>query len=152
MKLRSSTLSLVALLAAPAFAQEAPKPVPGLERVNHIIVIYLENRSFDQLYGLFPGAEGIADAGVAATQVDKDGKPYEKLPPALNTNFKPPQLDSRFPQDLANKPYRAESYAPLSQTTGDAVHRYFQEQMQIDGGKMDKFVAFSDAGAQAQTR
>ena len=139
--------AFVALSAWAAFAEEAPAPVPGLDRVNHIIVIYLENRSFDQLYGLFPGAEGVANAGAAATQLDKDGKPYDKLPPVLNTNLRPAQVDARFPQDLPNKPFRAESYAPLSQTTGDAWHRYYQEQMQIDGGKMDRFVAFSDAGS-----
>jgi phospholipase C len=27
----------------------------------------------------------------------------------------------------------------------DLVHRFYQEQLQIDGGKMDKFVAVSDA-------
>ena len=57
-----------------------------------------------------PGAAGIADAGAAATQVDRDGKPYDKLPPVLNTNFKPPIVDTRFPTDLPNKPYRAEPY------------------------------------------
>ena len=31
-------------------------PVIGLD---HIVVIYAENRSFDNLYGLFPGANGI---------------------------------------------------------------------------------------------
>ena len=133
--------------AAPALAQEAPKPVAGLERINHIIVIYLENRSFDQLYGLFPGADGVANAGDAAIQVDRDGKPYDKLPPVLNTNFRPAVVDSRFPTDLPNKPYRAEPYVTLSQITGDAWHRYYQEQLQIDGGKMDKFVAWTDAGA-----
>ena len=130
-----------------AVAQEPPKPSPGLEKINHIIVIYLENRSFDQLYGLFPGAEGIANAGAAATQVDKDGKPYDRLPPVLNTNFRPPQIDGRFPTNLENKPYRAEPYVSLSQVTGDAWHRYYQEQLQIDGGKMDKYVAWSDAGS-----
>ena len=147
MKKLLASVGVGVLLAAPAFAQEAPKPVAGLDRVNHIIVIYLENRSFDQLYGLFPGADGVADAGAAAVQFDKEGKPYDKLPPVLNTNFRPAQVDARFPQDLPNKPYRAEAYAGLSQVTGDAWHRYYQEQMQIDGGKMDRFVAFSDAGA-----
>src|SRR3984957_8554141 len=153
MKRRPKLLGLAAalFLAAPALAQEPTKPVAGLERINHIIVIYLENRSFDQLYGLFPGADGIDNAGAAGTQVDKDGKPYDKLPPVLNTNFQPPQIDTRFPQALDNKPYRAEPYVALSQVTGDAWHRYYQEQLQIDGGKMDKFVAWSDAGALAMS-
>jgi phospholipase C len=94
-----------ALLSLTAFAHEAPKPVPGLEKIKHIIVIYLENRSFDHLYGLFPGANGIKDAGVAATQVDRDGAPYEKLPAVMNTKFKPPIPDTRFPFDLPNGPF-----------------------------------------------
>jgi phospholipase C len=149
MKRRPKLLGLAAALglAAPALAQEPTKPVAGLERINHIIVIYLENRSFDQLYGLFPGADGVANAGAAGTQVDRDGKPYDKLPPVLNTNFAPPQIDGRFPADLPNGPFRAEPYVSLSQITGDAWHRYYQEQLQIDGGKMDKFVAWSDAGS-----
>src|SRR5262249_3822854 len=33
---------------------------------------------------------------------------------------------------------------PLSEKTGDMVHRFYQEQLQIDGGKMDKFIAWTD--------
>ena len=145
MKTPAFALAL-ALLGAPASAADAPKPVAGLDKLNHIIVIYLENRSFDNLYGLFPGADGVANAGAAATQVDKDGKPYDKLPAVMNTNFRPAQVDGRFPAIAENKPFRAEAFAPLSQTTGDSVHRFYQEQLQIDGGKMDKFLAYTDAG------
>jgi acid phosphatase len=141
-----TALGLVCLTATVA-AQQAPKPVPGLEQINHIVVVYLENRSFDNLYGLFPGANGIADAGAAATQVDRDGNPYDKLPPVLNTNLKPPRLDTRFPTDLPNQPFRTEQFADIEQVTGDAWHRFYQEQLQIDGGKMDKFIAWSDAGS-----
>ncbi len=138
---------VLATLGAEARADEAPKPPPGLDRIHHIIVLYLENRSFDQLYGLFPGADGLADAGAAATQIDREGKPYDKLPPALDTNLKGSPVDARFPLALDNKPYRAEAYSALSETTGDLVHKFYQEQLQIDGGKMDKFVAWSNAGA-----
>jgi phospholipase C len=131
----------------------APKPVPGLDRIKHIVVIYLENRSFDSLYGGFPGANGLANAGDAAIQVDKDGKPYETLPPVLNTNARPrgshgpAPVDTRFPLDLPNKPFSADAYAGLNQTTGDMVHRFYQHQLQINDGKMNKFVAWTDAGA-----
>ena len=101
----------LAMFGAPVRADEAPKPPAGLERIQHIIVLYLENRSFDQLYGLFPGADGLANAGAAAIQVDRDGKPYDKLPPALDTNRKGAPVDTRFPQALDNKPYRAEPYS-----------------------------------------
>jgi acid phosphatase len=133
-------------LAGPLRAQEAVPPKPGFDRINHIIVIYLENRSFDNLYGLFPGAEGMAEAAKAPPQVDKAGTTYDRLPPVMNTNEKPPAIDSRFPSDLPNKPFRAEAYAALDQYTGDMVHRFYQEQVQIDGGRMDKFAAISDGG------
>src|SRR5438034_187967 len=38
----------------------------GLDKINHVIVVYQENWSFDGLYGNFPGANGIANAGEAA--------------------------------------------------------------------------------------
>jgi len=44
-------------------------------------------------------------------------------------------------------PFDASKYVPVSDKTGDLVHRYYQEQYQIDGGKMDKFVAWSDASS-----
>ena len=111
--------------------------------INHIIVIYLENHSFDNLYGMFPGANGLDKAANAALQVDKQGKVYKTLPQPINTNIKGP--DKRFPTDLPNKPFNIDQYSAQSQKTGDLVHRYYQEQLQIDGGKMDKFVAYSDA-------
>jgi len=143
--------AVAALLAAgaPAAGQDAAKP--GLDRIGHIIVLYLENRSFDQLYGQFPGADGLAQAGGAAPQVDRDGKPYDKLPPALDTNRKGAPADARFPAAPDNGPIQADSLVKLSETTGDLVHRFYQEQLQIDGGKMDKFVAWSDAGSLVMT-
>lgn len=136
----------LALLCAPASAAP-PKPAPGLEKIKHIIVIFLENRSFDNLYGMFPGANGLANAGAAAIQVDKEGKIYEKLPPAINTNLKPPAVDTRFPKDLDNHPFQADAFAGLTQTTGDPVHRFYQQQYQINDGKMNKFVAWTNVGA-----
>src|SRR6201993_3184858 len=132
-----------------ASAANAAQPVaskPGFEKIKHIVVIYLENRSFDNLYGLFQGADGLDNWLKAPPQVDKDSKPYATLPPVMDTNKKPAVVDSRFPADLPNKTFRIEAYSPLDQYTGDMVHRFYQEQAQIDGGKMDKFVAISDGG------
>jgi phospholipase C len=137
---------LLLLAAAPGWAADAPPPRPGFEKIGHIVVIYEENRSFDNLYGRFPGAEGLATAGTAATQVDKDGKPYGRLPPVMNTSRKPAVVDDRFPADLPNGPFDATGMVALDQMTGDLVHRFYQEQAQIDGGRMDKFAAVSDAG------
>ena len=53
---------LLFLILALAAGGCATRTNDGLARIEHIVVIYAENRSFDHLYGLFPGAEGIANA------------------------------------------------------------------------------------------
>jgi phospholipase C len=143
-----TALCALALLSAagPAHAEEAPA---GLSRIGHILVIYLENRSFDNLFGAFPGADGLANAGAAAMQVDEAGKPYPFLPPVMDTASRPPRPDPRFPQDLPNKPFDIGRFLPLDEKTPDLVHRFYQEQAQIDGGRMDGFAAVSDAGGLA---
>jgi acid phosphatase len=117
----------------------------GLQKINHVVVIYQENWSFDSLYPNFPGANGIDQAGATVQQVDKDGKPYATLPQPMNTSFSPAIPDPRFPADLPVAPFDTAKYVGANQLTGDAVHRYYQEQYQINGGKMDMFVAWSDA-------
>ena len=49
----------------------------SMDQIKHIVVIYAENRSFDNLYGLYPGANGIAEAlANYIPQVDHDGTPF----------------------------------------------------------------------------
>lgn len=115
----------------------------SISKINHVIVIYQENRSFDGLYGRFPVANGINNATTFA-QVDKTSALYATLP-HINTSLKPPAPDARFPVNLPVAPFDISLYVPATQTTGDMVHRFYQNQYQIDGGKMDKFVAWSDA-------
>jgi phospholipase C len=119
---------------APAADRSSVK-VPGIERMQHVVVIYLENHSFDNLYGEFAGANGIANAGAAATQVDGTGTPFATLPM---------KAGSPFPTTLDNKPFAIEQFVGATQKIPDLVHRYYQEQNQIDGGKMDKFALVSD--------
>lgn len=46
-----------------------------LDKIKTVVVIYAENRSFDNLYGLFPGANGISNTTPASyQQLDRDGK------------------------------------------------------------------------------
>src|SRR5437899_86347 len=109
---------------------------PGLRQLDHIVVIYLENRSFDNLYGEFAGANGLAAASTAPPQVDATGTPYATLPAIPS---------SLFPTNLANAPFGIEQYVAANVPTIDLVHRFYQEQVQIDGGRMDKFALVSDA-------
>ncbi|HMK39948.1 MAG TPA: alkaline phosphatase family protein [Methyloceanibacter sp.] len=123
-----------------------------LSDVEHIIVIYLENHSFDNLFGLFPNADGLAAAGATKVQVDKNGRPYDFLPRAMQDfrderNVNQFRIDLRFPDDLPNQPFSIDAYVPIGDNTGDPIHRFYHQQAQIDGGLMDKFVAYSNMGA-----
>jgi phospholipase C len=148
MKLRADCRRFAAWFGLALLAAAAPAAAQtGVNRLQHIVVIYMENRSFDNLYGLFPGANGIANAGAAAIQVDKDGKPLAKPVPVIDTRLKPPAADPRFPADLPNSPFRLEPYVPLAGgLTGDLIHAFYHQQQQINDGQMNKFAAVSNAG------
>ena len=118
----------------------------GLDRVEHIVVIYLENRSFDNLFGLFPGANGLADAKNAPPQVDEFGRPYKTLPPIMDNTHKPAITDKRFPVDLPNSPFDTARYVKPNEKHPDLTHRFYIHQMQIDGGRNDRFAQLSSAG------
>jgi phospholipase C len=127
---------LIVTLAACGRPHASTSPPAGLANIGHIVVIYLENRSFDNLYGQFPGANGLAQAGGAAPQVDLSGTPYPTLPQAD---------DTPFPRDLPNAPFDITRFVPADRPTRDLVHRYYQERAQINGGRMDRFAVVSDA-------
>ena len=129
-------LAIVATaFCAPGAAQEQANP---FARIGHIVVIFNENRSFDHVFGLFPGAEGVNSAQ-HPPQVDFDGRPLAALPR--------PRADDRFPRRLPNAPFRLESFVDIDGHTMDPVHDFYLEQEQIDGGKMDRFVEASNAGS-----
>src|SRR5260370_24861045 len=92
--------SAAALLADRASSQG--RATEDLARIEHVVVIYAENRSFDHLYGLFPGADGIASATPEQkTQLDHDGNPLPHLPPVYEGR----QSIPKFPQALHTVPY-----------------------------------------------
>jgi phospholipase C len=132
-----SLVSFYAIVISGCKSSNAANPSPtGINKVNHVIVIYMENHSFDNLYGLYDGESGLSSA---QAQVDTaTGYAYTNLPWSDTVHFKP------TPQ-LPNKPFDIGSIVPPNMKTNDLVHRYYQEQNQIDGGKMDKFAAISDA-------
>ncbi len=142
------------------------KPANPLAGLNHIIVVYQENWSFDAQYGSFPGANGIANASATSlNQLDRvTGNPisslatYDPVSNIIPTQNPPVPLngtqDPRFLSDTGNVnsasivdtllPYDLSLYVATTNLTGDIVHRYWQEQFQIDGGNMDQFVTWSD--------
>lgn len=145
----ASVLAALATTATPARAQAVGDDQlrERLAKIGHIVVIFEENRSFDSLFGTFPGANGIPAPGAFPPQRDRDGKIYPLLPPVLDSNLKPPGPDPRFPERLPNAPFKIEGYVSQQQTTGDMIHAFYQEQLQIDFGAMDRFVAWSSGAS-----
>src|SRR3984957_2001679 len=134
-------------------------------KVATIVVIYAENRAFDNLYGNFPGAGGLAAV------IDRDGRPLPgyvpqrdrdgTLLPALPQTWGGvtaagfvPVVTQAESAGLPNAPFpverafKAQSGVTLttSVVTRDLWHRFFEHQMQIDGGRNDGYAAWSDAG------
>ena len=128
-----------AFLASTAAFAQAPDP---LAKIGHIVVIFDENRSFDSMFGRFPGANGLANAGDRAIQIGPDGKPYTTLPQPVDSHIR--AVDPRFPANLPNKPFDLTRYVAISTKTGDMIHAFYHEQMQINGGRMDRYVAVSN--------
>jgi len=132
----------------PATAQPTPSPAGAgaktpaapfaLDQVNHVIVIYQENWSFDGLYSQFPGARGYADQAPVA-QTDAGGRPLLRLPQPLDNSGQP---DARFPASLPVHFYNILAYVPPKDLTGDLIHAFYHEQAQIDGGANDRFAAY----------
>lgn len=141
----------VSLISCGAWAQDVPDFDKLLKKnVHHIIIIYQENWSFDGLYGKFkpkdPGetVDGFSSPGFHCEQVGLNGCPLTVLPEPDLAIGSP---DGRIPFGLPAKPYDLLPYLKSAgKATGDLVHRFYQEQMQIDGGKMDKYVAVGDNG------
>src|SRR6266704_2626567 len=89
---------------APPSTERGASDAP-LQRVQHLVVIFAENHSFDNLYGLFPGADSIANATPEQrTQLDHDGTPLQELV-VFGADGKP---DARFPR-MPNAPFRIDA-------------------------------------------
>ena len=215
--------SLAATIAVPAVvASPASASVGSLGAVNHIVVIYEENHSFDNLYGLWGDVNGqhvhgSGDAtSVQKTQVNQAGTPYTclyqnevnlstsreaitggalgslpaqngPLAPSCNdkgsaNTFSGSQVNVPFNSAFGNAPFKIDTYIPstaktcvnpanppaltgskgyLPQPAGntnftaggcteDIVHRFYQEQYQLDAGKQDRYTVGSDVAGMTQ--
>lgn len=122
------------LAAPPRHAEAIP---PGLNRINHVIVVFMENWSFDGLLGFVPGANGINQAPPQRTvQIDQSGQPYPVLPDD-------PGGCVPDGANLPNAPFDLSPFVPPDQPC-DSVpqHRYYQNIYQANNGRNNRFVAF----------
>ena len=152
-------IALLALLATASFGPWAQVPAQaqnaaGIGAIDTVVVIYAENRSFDNLYGSFPGANGLQNVTPEnSTQLDRDGSLLKELPPVwdgLTAKGVTPVVTQAQTEHLPNKPFAIDAAdgfnTQLGTVTHDLWHLFYQNQMQIDGGKNDKFAAFADSG------
>jgi phospholipase C len=136
-------VGIAALLAG--CASQADRFAQRAEPIRNVVVIYAENHSFDNMYGLFPGANGIANATAQqATQIGHDGKPLPELV-VWGPDGKPA---AGFPR-LPNQPFRIDAppvSRPPTQIVPSPIHAFFHNQEQINGGRNNLFAAMSTVG------
>src|SRR5919205_3765272 len=85
-------LAAVVVLALGASGAGASRGDDKLAKINHIVVIYEENHSFDNLYGGWEGVNGRQNADAAhTTQVDQNGLAFGCLQ-QLDVNLASPPL------------------------------------------------------------
>jgi phospholipase C len=155
---------VLATTSASRAEDDERKPLRNLNEIKHIIVIYQENWSFDSLYGQFPGADGLANSFDTIPQLDVTAAPaYSSLilltPSPLNGGVDPhfPSVNGKLALPTNHNlpwpliPYDFTTYIHPTDLTGDIVHRFYHEQLQIDNGvlepkngDLDKFVTWSD--------
>ncbi|MBW4331649.1 acid phosphatase [Stakelama sp. CBK3Z-3] len=129
--------------------------------IDTVVVIYAENRSFNNLFGDFPGLEQPVSeiSRDRWIQRDRDGSVLAELPPIWDGLVPNKQVvrhrEFAIGQDdlpaLPNAPFalRTPEGDPLPQgiVTRDLVHAFYNNQLQINGGRNDGFVAWGDSGA-----
>ncbi|WAH57982.1 acid phosphatase [Pseudomonas silvicola] len=131
------------------------------DNVKTVVVIYAENRSFNNLFGNFPGVEKPLSSLKPEDyqQRDRDGSLLKTLPPAWGGTLQigPQAVDGvtytagvQYQENLPNAPFALKGPnkedLPLGIITRDLWHVFYQNQMQINGGKNDQFVAWADSG------
>src|SRR3989442_1630281 len=177
----ASLLTLISTIAWPAAAfAEGEGGETSLGAIKHIVVIYEENHSFDNLYGGWEGVNGRSNADTAHTrQVTQGGVPFTCLK-QLDLNLTVPPLSATctdsttattFTSHFSNAPFLIDNFIHPGDTTcpptplvafsrpngwlngtgsaggctRDIVHRFYQEQFQLNGGQQNRYAIGSDA-------
>ncbi len=109
--LATATMVLAACSAAPS---TAPGPIidPNIHKIQHVVVIQQENRSFDSYFGTYPAADGIPMTA---------GQPSVCLPASAGQPCVRPFVDH-------------------ADVNGGGPHSQNNATADIDGGTMDGFV------------
>ena len=125
-----SLLSSTPLLMGVARADD-PNRAPTQWPIDHVVVIFQENVSFDHYFGTYPSATNPPDE------------------PAFSPKPNTPAVNGLSPGLVSNNPNAANpKRLDRSQAvTCDQDHGYTDEQKAFDAGLMDKFVEFVSGGS-----
>ncbi len=96
----------------------SPSPLGGIHKIQHIVIVMQENRSFDSYFGTYPGADGLPR--------DSSGQFTTCLPDPQSGTCSKPYHDARD-MDF------------------DAPHAAAAAVGDVNGGKMDGFVAEAES-------
>ena len=173
--LTTATAVTTALAFGPALAVQATTDQMGLSKINHIVVIYEENHSFDNLYGGWEGVNGRGFADAAhTTQVDQNGVAYSCLHQSdVNLTALPATCTDTvhgFTSAFTNNYFVIDNYIHPNDTTcpqphqefsrptgwlngtgtpggctRDLVHEFYQEQYQLNNGNQNRYMSGSDS-------
>ena len=113
LRVRVLGASIAACIAGACTSPHPPAPLAGIHKIKHVVVIMQENRSFDQYFGTFPGADGLPVHNGQFTVCVPD--------PATNVCVKP--------------------YHDSSDLNYGGPHGQANATADINGGKMDGFIA-----------
>ena len=118
------------------------------QKIEHVVVIFQENRSFDHYFGTFQpkngqqvvnllDGQGQLDPRFLGLQKNPAGIAYDNLPlPAEIPGFQNVQLP--------NQPFHMAPYIPArGNVHWDPAHRFFRMMAEVHNGKMDRFVALA---------
>ncbi|WP_157219871.1 acid phosphatase [Flavisphingomonas formosensis] len=140
----------------------AANPDAALQaHIDTVVVIYAENRSFNNLFADFPGLQRPLSAlkPEESAQRDRDGTLLTTLPKIWKGLTAQSQVVEHRVFDigendltgLANAPFALATPdgdpLPHGVVTRDLVHTFYNNQLQINGGRNDGFVAWGDSGA-----
>ena len=125
----AAAIALLVLVGGAGAAGKSNGDANKLQGIDHIVVIYEENHSFDNLYGGWEGTRGLSDADAAhTTQLGQTGPssfaPYECLyqddanlqaqsaanPSAPLTDTCDNTTGGSFPSHFANAPFSIDDY------------------------------------------
>ncbi|MGB3270311.1 MAG: acid phosphatase, partial [Rhodanobacter sp.] len=147
---------------APAAARDdAALDAQLRQHIRHVVVLFAENRSFNNLFAGFPGLAQPLKAldSPEYRQRDRDGSLLTTLPPVWSGMVPREQmvdgrryrLDESAITGLPNRPFALHTptgeLLPHGVITRDLVHRFYENQLQINGGRNDGFVAWGNTGA-----